>query len=302
MDKIVGIFERFMPMIAHYPKWVQVIFTFCIGTLFLTVFFFIVLYPAAAKNKAGFVADNALPAMTVAARRANRDYVIETATMFVNLDGPGTEAGKKAVDVRIVYTIFALNQVSQFDEGYHSMMSNVNIDRIRGSDPETELMEAAPTHKSWFVNTDLAPGLRRTIVTGARYIYVLPLPAKRNVHGFQDLAPSDDAWCYPNDADIMGEFTIVIQSSLPIQPPKDGDMLLVDRSDPKQESRRPEKPTLNAPDQNSTAPYVLVAKWNQVMPNQTVGVRLSRDETRLNLLPEAKGASQSSSATKQHRH
>jgi hypothetical protein len=89
MDKIVGVFGKVMPMITLYPKWVQVIFTFCVGTVFLTVFFFIVLYPAPAKNKAGFVADNTLPDLTVAARRANRDYVIETATMFVNLDGPG---------------------------------------------------------------------------------------------------------------------------------------------------------------------------------------------------------------------
>ena len=298
MDKIVGIFERLMPMITHYPKWFQVIFTFCVGTMFLTIFFFIVLYPTAAKNKAGFVADNTLPDLTVAARRANRDYVIETATMFVNLDGRGTEDGKRAtVDVRIVYTIFALNQVSQFDEGYHSMQTNVNIDRIRGSEPETELIEAAPTHKSWFVNTALAPGLHRTLVTGARYVYVLPLPNKRTVHGFTDLGPTDDAWCYPNEADIIGEFTIVIQSFRPIQTPKDGDMLLLDRSNPNEEGRRPQRPTLNTPDADSSAPYVLVAKWNKVMPGQTIGVRLSRDEKAATRTINAIEVSPSPSAT-----
>jgi hypothetical protein len=99
------------------------------------------------------------------------------------------------------------------------------------------------------------------------------------VHGFSDLSPTDDAWCYPNEADIIGEFTIVIQSFRPIQPPKDGDMLLLDRSDPKQEARRPERPSLHTPDQNSSAPYVLVAKWSKLMPHQTVGLRFSRDET-----------------------
>ena len=108
MDKIVGVFEKLLPMITHYPKWVQIVFTFCTATIFVTFFFFVVLYPTAAKNKAGFVADNSLPTLTVAARQANRDYVIETATMFVNLDAQGSQPGKiRAVDVRIVYTVFA---------------------------------------------------------------------------------------------------------------------------------------------------------------------------------------------------
>jgi len=243
------------------------------------ILFFVVLYPTAAKNKAGFVADNSLPTLTVAARQANRDYVIETATMFVNLDAQGSQPGKiRAVDVRIVYTVFALNEVKEFDEGYHSMQANVNIHRIRGSDPETALAESAPAHKSWLVNTSISPGSRRTIVTGARYVYTLPLPSTRSVHDYHNLGPLDDAWCYPNESDIIGEFTLIIQSRYPIRPPQDGDMLMMDRSDPKQESRRPETPSLHAPDVRGAGPYVLVAKWGKVLPRQSVQVRFSRDE------------------------
>ena len=274
MDKIIGVFQKLMPLLGFYPKWVQVLFTCCLILILITGFALITVYPAAAKSKEGFVSDGGLPALTASGRTFTRDYVIEAATMIVQLDAPGSDRKQSVADVRIVYTIFAINPTTLFDEGYHSMQKNVVIDRIRGSAPETDFTEPAPTHKSWNVQLPMQPGERQTIVTGAHYRFDLPLPDKRNVHDFTDLTPLEDAWCYPNLEDVIGELTIVVQSYRPIKAPRDGDMLLVNHSDSKEDKKRLDRPVLYIPDKDSSSPFILVGKWKNVMPKWNAEIHL----------------------------
>lgn len=251
-----------------------------VGTILFTIFALIILYPAAARNREGFVADGSLPKLIQAASRLNRDYVIESVTMVVQMDVIGSEPGKTvAAEVRINYGVFALRKVVKFDEEFHSSVANVRVDRIHGSDSETELNEIAPDHKRWDVTPVIEQGQRRSIVTGAKYTYTLPFPDKRRVHDFGDLGPLDDAWCYPNVEDVIGELTIIVESYRPIKSPSDEDLLLVDKSDPDSRKRTFQKgrPVLQSPDSGSSAPYVLVGRWTNVMPNQYCEIRLSRE-------------------------
>jgi hypothetical protein len=279
MDKIVGMFAKLLPLLAYYPRWVQTVFTIGVGGMLVTIFFLIVLYPSAARTKDGDVDDVALPTLIKAGRSAHLDYIIESATMIVDMDADGAVPGQTSVvDVHINYLVFALNPVTIFDEDYHSMSSNtISLDRLHGADPETDFLEPSPTRKTWNVKLNLMPGVRQSILTGARYVYKLPFPEKRTIHDFIDLKPTEDVWGYPNKEDVIGEFTIIIQSRTPIRPPNDGDMLLVDRSDPTKLVSRPDKPLLEVPDQGSRGSYVLSARWHNLRPGQTMELRLARD-------------------------
>ncbi len=214
--------------------------------------------------------------MMAAGKKFHRDYVIESATMLVKLKTDPAFPGQTSVgEVRLVYTILALTNVTTFDEEFHSPLPNVNIERIRGSDPESDFKEPAPTKKTWDVRVNLKAGERRTIVTGAKYTYTLPFPEKRNVHDFHDLTPREDVWGYPNTEDVIGELTILVESDAPLKTPRDGDALLAEQIHG-QRVVHANTPALRAPEKESPAPYVLVARWQKVMPGQLVELRLAR--------------------------
>jgi hypothetical protein len=83
MYKFLGLFEKLLPLLGYYPRWVQVLFAVCMLTVFVTAVSLVAACPAATKAKDGFVADSGLPALTIAAQNNKRDSVIESVTMFV---------------------------------------------------------------------------------------------------------------------------------------------------------------------------------------------------------------------------
>lgn len=276
MDNTLGALTKLLPILAFYPIWVQGLVAFTLALALVCIFFLLVLYPAADKAKTGYVADGTLPALSLEARKQGRNYVIESIAMLVDLK---TNLGNPQViseaDVRIAYTVFALNETKIFDESFHSM-AGAKIERIPGSGNEMALKEDADSHKSWEIMLDLPVGGRRTLVTGARYEYTSPMPNKRDIHDFHNLGPTEDAWCYPNTEDVIGEVTIIIRSDAPLVPSNDGDALLVDRSTPPKETKVPSKPEFRSPANGESGPYIVTARWTNVLPQQFPQIRIAR--------------------------
>jgi hypothetical protein len=139
-------------------------------------------------------------------------YIILSATMQVKLTANGNE---REARVRTVYVLMPLADITLndpvFTEEYHSMTSGVRIVHMPGT--ETQAMkEDNPQEKKFGVKFEATAGVPRTLVTGAKYLFHMPLADHRSVHAFRDLSSSEDAWCYPNDSDIIRELTIIVES------------------------------------------------------------------------------------------
>jgi hypothetical protein len=273
MDKMLGLIVKALPILQFYPQWFQWLFAACLASILVATFFAIILYPIAERNQKGYVEDGGLPQLSIEARKHHRPYVIESATMIVNLDGAlPTGTGVGVADVRITYTLFAIDHVTVFDEWFHSSQQNAAIERIEGPNPESEYLEPAIANKAWNVLVDIPRGGRETVVTGARYTYNLPQPHPRRVHDYDDLKPNQDAWCYPNKDDVIGELILIIQTPRRLKAPVLGDKLRVDHTDANQPD---EKKAI--PDQRVSASGLTVttAKWRNLQPNQNVLIRLT---------------------------
>jgi len=232
---------------------------------------------AAQSAEDSIAPDKNLASLITAARKYKRDYVIESATMLVKLETSNQYPGQtSAAEVQIVYTIFALTNVTTFDEEYHSPAPNAVVERIPGSDPESKLTDDKPTNKAWNVLLQLKTGERHTLTTKARYTYKLPFPGQRTIRDFHNLPPGDDVWGYPNTEDVIGELTILVQSKLPIKAPHDGDALLADTHNKSQPTVKLSQPSLQAPDKDTAVPNVLAAHWQNVMPGQAAELHLAR--------------------------
>ncbi len=193
--------------------------------------------------------------------------------MTVRLDDVTNAPSRRTAEVEIVYTIFALNTVTNFDEEYHSPITNAVVSRIRGSLPESALIENSPDRKSWNVPLQLQPGQRQTLMTGARYVYPTGVPTRRDIHEFHGVTPAEDVFCYPNSEDVIGDLTIRIESPIPAKPPQRGDAILFDTT---RAVSRTETPALYPSDTPGSSPFVLVGHWKNVTPGQVAELKISR--------------------------
>jgi hypothetical protein len=251
-------------------KFGRILTKLAIFTLALAVFL-----PAPAKSADNSTNNASLSTLIQEGKKLSRDYLIESAVMNVRLDNVTTESASRTAEIQITYTILALDTVTNFDEEYHSPITNAIVSRIRGSLPESDLIENSPDKKSWNVLVRMQPGQRETIVTACKYYYP-GVPARRNIHEFHDLTPADDTYCYPNTEDVIGDLTIRIQSPLPVKPPILGDALLFDNHEPHHPASHATKPALYPPDGPGTSPFILVARWKNITPNQTAELKISR--------------------------
>jgi hypothetical protein len=239
----------------------------------LTTAFSSMLFFAPVHGAEPVASDESFTHLVQEARKLSRDYLIESAVMTVRLDDVTTASPRRTAEVEIVYTIFALNTVTNFDEEYHSPITNAVVSRIRGSLPESALIENSPDRKSWNVPLQLQPSQRQTLMTGAKYVYPAGVPARRSIHEFHNITPAEDVFCYPNSEDVIGDLTIRIESPIPIKPPQPGDALLFD---PAASASQTETPALYPPDAPGTSPFILVGHWRNVTPNQVAELKISR--------------------------
>jgi hypothetical protein len=199
-------------------------------------------------------------------------YVIEAATMIVKLDPQ-----RKSGDTRLVYTVFALSNLGSgdFKEDFSTVLpKGVSVAWLAGTQKE-ELLVNTVTHKRWKANWTAKAGERFTLVTSAKWNYSLDeQPDRRNVHDFDALGKWDDAYCYPNEDDVIGQLTIMIESTVPLGQPQNGDALLVHDDDTEHALKT--LPDYHASDSEGEKQYVVVQRWFDVRPGQRAELLVRR--------------------------
>jgi hypothetical protein len=277
MDKVLTWLSKLLPLLAYYPRWFQYFVVAVLAALLFVIFFMLVGYSSASAASKGAVDDDGLPPLIGLARQNDvQKYVIESATMIVTLD-PAVQqqvAGELTMETRFIYTIFALQDLRRgdFTESVHG---TGGVARLAGSNegqaesPDSENQRAL---KSWIVPVDLKKGQRTTIATGTVYLEKAPF-APRQHHQFQ-LTETQDAFCYPNSEDVIGQLTIMVQSTLPLLPSVNGDAGL--------NTRRPAgtgddwgTPEFHNTDSEGIHRSVVAYRWANVVPGQVAGVRVS---------------------------
>jgi hypothetical protein len=144
-------------------------------------------------------------------RRLNKPYILQAVTVLIRMSDVTNETRKeRQVNWRIVYSIHALQPIKPtdrlFKESYSSAYANVR--RWFGSEREIQATDSA-----YNVMLDIPEGESRTIVTGATFIYDLPLSPDRPGFGQTILlAPDQEFFSYPTGDDLIGELTMLIES------------------------------------------------------------------------------------------
>ncbi|MEI9954151.1 MAG: hypothetical protein WDO74_35550 [Pseudomonadota bacterium] len=282
MDKILSLLEKISPLFAHYPKWGQWLFIVTFAAFLGSVFVFGIGFASAKQSLAGMTADGTLPSLVMLARTPPRNasparYVIESATMLVRITSRKNAGGwiqTAEADTRFIYTVFALEDIvaGEFDDYAHTNVQGAAVAWLAGSEPES-VNEPGPNVKAWTLGSPIPKGKRRTFVTGVRYIYP-DFADLRQVHDFEKLPPHEDAFCYPNKSDVIGELSIVIESDVPLLEPSDKDAFLKDRL--KNVSISAEALAYRHSNSEGVLHHELVARWSTVTPQANAELHFTR--------------------------
>jgi hypothetical protein len=199
-----------------------------------------------------------------AGRELNRPYILDAVTVLIRVDdvasGPVRE---RVVNWRIIYTVRALQTISRTDKFFKERYSS-DVARVRrwfGSEKEIRATDDAYT-----VMMDIPAGETRTIVTGATFVYSLPLAGGRQALGQAvQMTQAQEFYSYPNEEDVIGELTMLIESdSLKISPVGQS----AKRSKPDGSIAPDEEVRFSKSDDRRT----LSARWKEVMPKEEVGL------------------------------
>jgi hypothetical protein len=202
-------------------------------------------------------------------RAFNRPYVFDDVTVLIRVDDVMNGASKeRQVNWRIVYTVRALQQITRTDKLFKERYStdSASVRRWFGSEKEIKATDDAYT-----VMMDIPAGETRTIVTGATFVYKLPLENNRPAFGQTILLASDqEFFSYPNEEDVIGELTILIESDT------------VKFSPVGQAAKRSKPDGSIAPDVeprfiSAAGRRSLSANWRNVMPKEEVGLHFKVD-------------------------
>lgn len=275
-DFLSNIFEKSWPLLAFYPPWAQTIFMLTLACGLASIFVFLVWHSSASAKREGLLRDTELARLAKEARSAREPppYLIESVTMVIRVEQDGTH---HEADVRTTYTLFALKSLKDGDfvEEYHVTSQGPKfVAHLAGSDLELlnhPTSEVQPGVKRFVVPIRMSEGERRTVVTGARFVSDLPLKSPRRIHGFADVGPNEDAWCYPNHSDFIGEFILFVESTtLKFKDPSRGDAMVWS---PNAEPRVAEiAPTKHESLSEGISRSVVVGRWRNVHPTETVGL------------------------------
>lgn len=278
MDKVVSWIAKLLPLLPFYPKWVQYFVAVLLASVLVLVFVMLVGAPAALAEQKGAVDDDGLPKLIALAhdKKVQSKYVLESVTMIVSLDPAIRDAHATAkIPTRFVYTLFALEDLGpgDFTEGVHGTGA---VARLAGSNEGqgvSQEVENQPAMKSWVVPLVARKGQRVTVTTGVVYIedtsrFTTP---NRRHHQFS-LAANQDAFCYPNQEDVIGELRIMVEAPFGLTRPGAEDSGL-HTADPLSDSWG--MPDSYATDSEGIHRDVLSARWTNVVPGQVAGVRVT---------------------------
>ncbi|MFT3705140.1 MAG: hypothetical protein QM802_22425 [Agriterribacter sp.] len=120
---------------------------------------------------------------------------------------------KRVAEFRDYYTLSAIKDILSTDNVFEEqfLTNAAEIKEWPGS--ETQEIESIHDGRFW-VKMNLKQKEVRTIVTGANYIYNIPLPSDNSTSCFGDIIGSTREWmtCYPNSIDYIDNLTIIVES------------------------------------------------------------------------------------------
>lgn len=205
-----------------------------------------------------------LEKIIAAGRVANRPYILDDVTVLIRMeDVTKGNSKERQVNWRIIYTIRALQPISKTDKLFKERYSTAAAHVRRWFGTEKEIKS---TDNAYNIMLDIPAGETRTIITGATFIYSLPLENNRTALGENILLTSDrEFYSYPNEEDVIGELTILIESDT------------LDFNPVGQAAKRSRMDGSIAPDGDFRFNSVnnrrsLSARWKDVMPNEEVGL------------------------------
>lgn len=201
-----------------------------------------------------------------------KPYVIPSVLMLVTLE-QSSDPQSIISDRRTFYFLQAIEDIKSdqrsFQEEYHSAYP---IAQIPGSDLEVITEGFESTKVGYDVQFDVLKGERHTVLTGAQAVVPFESPRHVQVHMFS-VGGHDDAYCYPNDqADVIEELVIVVQSeSLELSLPGDPDQ---DAARQNGSNVQHFGPQVYITKRSASKHASIVARFKNIVPNEVVGVHV----------------------------
>lgn len=177
---------------------------------------------------------------------------------------------KRVAEFRNYYTVSAsrdiLSSEHVFEEQF--LTNTAKIDTWAGS--EIQEIESILDGRYW-VKFDLQKGASKTLVTGANYVYDVPLANSTSTSCFGNILTSNKQWmtCYPNSIDYIDYITIIIETEA------------IDISLPPVSSYKKAKAGNIVEGEGSCKVFssngncTLVSKWEKIAPGECVGFKIN---------------------------
>jgi hypothetical protein len=205
-----------------------------------------------------------LEKLIAAGRSLGKPYVLDDVTALVRIHDVA-KGGKKERHVkwRIVYTVRALQPITKTDKLFKESYSSAFAQLRRWFGTEKEIGE---TGEAYSVMMDIPEGETRTIVTGATFVYDLPLNNNRSAFGERILLAQDqEFFSYPNQEDCIGELTLLIEA----------DKAKISPVGQAAKRSRPDgsvAPDVEVHSDPSGEQHSISAHWKDLMPMEEVGI------------------------------
>lgn len=197
--------------------------------------------------------------------------IIKSLIVSVKLELIGANKDTLMAQERIHYTVVALRDILEnenvFVEDY-STSYTTKIKRWYGTEQEQSISMSNPNQ--YYVVFECKKGETKTIITGADYYYKYPLQDKR-ISDFRNivLGSNEDLWIYPNKDDVIGDLTIILESStLKLKPFEKGAMQNIGNT---KINDREIKHHYSQNDSRNTS-NTISASWNKILPDQMFGL------------------------------
>jgi hypothetical protein len=157
-----------------------------------------------------------------AAEKADRPYMIEAATMVIDIeDVHSPTVNERRESMRVTYTVRALKDISRnspvFTERYDTELAK-EVSHWNGTEEERWI---SPRGSEYSVIFDMKQGELKTFTTGIDMTYQLPLPNDRQWYGKFKLGQNQDYALY-EVGDFICNLNIIVRSkTTPLQPLRD---------------------------------------------------------------------------------
>lgn len=205
------------------------------------------------------------------AREAKVEYVVEAATMVIEVDaGRGPDANELRVSRHITYTLRALEDIPYTSHGFYERYDTELAKEVihwTGTGDEQALSSGG---SEYYVALEMKKGELRTFSTGVDTTYALPLADDRPAfYGQVHLDGRQDYANYDNDDAYICDLNIIVRSrTTPIRPAGDSAGVTLIKSQKIEFSGV--KHTTPKPGTNGW--HTLSKSWSFVTPGQAVGI------------------------------